>query len=122
MSALGSKLRRLQGGLVAFWCPGCNEPHQLRVEGEAGSARGWNGDGDRPTFTPSVLVTVGHYCAGWSGPECWCTARARGEDWDFECSACHSFVTDGQVLFLGDCTHKLAGQTVALPDYPEGTP
>jgi hypothetical protein len=28
---------------------------------------------------------------------------------------CHSFVVDGQIQFLGDCTHKLAGQTVPLP-------
>ena len=30
---------------------------------------------------------------------------------------CHSFVTDGRIQFLGDCTHKLAGQTVDLPDW-----
>ncbi|MGT2429227.1 hypothetical protein ACU4HD_11865 [Cupriavidus basilensis] len=27
--------------------------------------------------------------------------------------ACHSFVTDGHIQFLGDCTHALAGQTGA---------
>lgn len=30
---------------------------------------------------------------------------------------CHSFVTDGRIQFLGDCTHSLAGQTVDLPDW-----
>ena len=29
---------------------------------------------------------------------------------------CHSFIKDGQIQFLGDCTHSLAGQTVALPN------
>ena len=29
---------------------------------------------------------------------------------------CHSFVTDGRIQFLGDCTHDLAGHTVELPD------
>jgi hypothetical protein len=29
---------------------------------------------------------------------------------------CHSFVTNGKIQFLADCTHKLAGQTVELPD------
>lgn len=27
---------------------------------------------------------------------------------------CHSFVTDGKIRFLNDCTHDLAGQTVDL--------
>ena len=32
---------------------------------------------------------------------------------------CHSFVTDGEIKFLGDCEHALAGKTVALaiPDH-----
>lgn len=27
---------------------------------------------------------------------------------------CHSFVFDGEIRFLGDCTHALAGKTVPL--------
>ena len=33
-------------------------------------------------------------------------------------SVCHSFVTDGLIQFLGDCTHALAGQTVDMPPWP----
>lgn len=33
---------------------------------------------------------------------------------------CHSFVTDGRIQFLSDCTHSLAGQTVDLPEMPAG--
>jgi hypothetical protein len=29
---------------------------------------------------------------------------------------CHTFVTDGQIQYLGDCTHALAGQTVDLQE------
>ncbi len=29
----------------------------------------------------------------------------------------HSFVVDGHIQFLGDCTHELAGQTVDIPDF-----
>ncbi len=29
----------------------------------------------------------------------------------------HSFIKDGMIEFLGDCTHKLAGQTVDLPEF-----
>jgi hypothetical protein len=81
---------------------------------------GWafNGDGDRPTFSPSVLVRNGHYLPGHTG-SCWCKYNAEHpEDANtFKCAACHSFVTDGQIQFLSDCTHELAGQTVPLPDY-----
>ena len=30
---------------------------------------------------------------------------------------CHSFVREGRIEFLSDCTHALAGQTVELPDF-----
>jgi hypothetical protein len=32
---------------------------------------------------------------------------------------CHSFITDGRIQFLGDCTHRLAGQTVPIPDWED---
>ena len=31
---------------------------------------------------------------------------------------CHTFVTDGRIQYLGDCTHALAGQTVDMIDWP----
>lgn len=31
---------------------------------------------------------------------------------------CHSFVREGRIQFLGDCTHRLAGHTVDLPAFP----
>lgn len=34
-------------------------------------------------------------------------------------SRCHTFIRAGKIEFLGDCTHALAGQTVALPDWPD---
>lgn len=27
------------------------------------------------------------------------------------------FIRDGQIQFLGDCTHALAGKTVPLPEF-----
>ncbi|KRB73435.1 DUF6527 family protein [Noviherbaspirillum sp. Root189] len=123
MSALGSKLRQLSGGAVAFQCPGCNETHVVYVEA-CGNRPTWgfNGDGDRPTFTPSVLVRTGHFIPGYEDKQsCWCTYYAEHPDEtrDFECRICHSFVTDGQIQFLSDCTHRLAGQTVPLSDFGE---
>lgn len=115
MGLLGRKLRGLQGGLVAFMCPGCNELHHVRVEGEGRPRWSYNGNPDAPTFQPSVLVRTGHYVSGYKqGDPCWCTCD--DPEPAFRCKVCHSFVTDGKIRFLGDCTHELAGQTVELPD------
>lgn len=128
MSALGKKLRLCEGGMVMFRCPGCGENHGVYIEPAAdGRARpvwGFNGNGDAPTFTPSVLVRTGHYVPGYEDKKsCWCTYNAENPDDPdpFHCTVCHSFVTDGCIQFLNDCTHALAGQTVDLPDFDEGS-
>ncbi|MCA3488688.1 MAG: ammonia monooxygenase [Rhodobacter sp.] len=106
MAALGARLRTLDGGRVAFWCPGCGEAHQIMVSRDAtpdGPCWGFNGDGDCPTFTPSIFV------------------NRPGPSFHPGVPSCHSFVTKGRILFLQDCTHELAGQTVDLPDWPIGS-
>lgn len=109
MSARGI-LRIIEGEQLGFWCPGCKEMHVV--------GPGWkfNGNYDRPTFSPSVLVTSGHYLASHKqGEPCWCTYAAEHPDQITpKCFRCHSFVIDGQIQFLGDCTHELAGKTVPL--------
>lgn len=112
MGALGTKLRTLEGGRVAFWCPGCDEAHQVRVDPAYGSVWGFNGDGDAPTFTPSILVNGKRRITD--------AEHARlmsGETVDVPDTTCHSFVTNGQIQFLGDCSHALSGQTVSLGDF-----
>jgi hypothetical protein len=119
---LSSKLRSVEGGGLMFRCPGCNGVHAVAVGVGPGPRWGYNGDPARPTFTPSVLVTSGHFMAGHDPSKgCYCTNPPPDErGWGFACTRCHSFVTDGQIQFLDDCTHHLAGQTVDLPDWPEG--
>lgn len=108
------------GEQISFDCPGCQTTHRVTLRDKVNGERpSWtfNGDYDRPTFTPSILVKSGHYCSGQEGRECWCTFEQRfGRKPPFTCGVCHSFVTDGMIQFLSDCTHALAGQTVALPD------
>lgn len=118
MTPFGKKLVR-SDELVAFWCPGCNEAHHVNVGTDGcGPAWGFNENGDAPTFTPSVFLRSGHHMPG-CGAECWCTFEARfGRPSPFACVSCHSFVTNGRIQFLADCSHALAGQTVDLPDYP----
>lgn len=86
---------------LGFWCPGCDHYHGIQVNrgGQAGPAWGWNGSYDKPTFTPSILHNVGGF--------------------NERLPICHSFVTDGRIQFLSDCTHPLAGQTVDLPIFPD---
>ena len=49
----------------------------------------WNGSVDSPTLKPSVLSKQPPI-------------------------VCHSFVTDGKIHFLADCTHEHAGKTLDL--------
>ncbi len=96
----GEVLERVEGQDgrrgVAFNCPGCSEYHMAQIAAPAGSpVWGFNGDYVRPTLSPSLLVRS-TYAAG--APR-----------------VCHSFIRDGRIEFLADCTHTLAGQTVDLP-------
>jgi hypothetical protein len=112
MGALSSKLRSVGFGTagtgIAFWCPGCNEVHRIRTEGPGGQFNQakwqWDGNVAAPTISPSILIRV-NFAPEDGGP-----------------IVCHSFVRAGQIEFLGDCTHALKGQTVALPDWPQGSP
>jgi len=117
MAALGKKLRTREGGRVAFWCPGCNMAHSVRVYEGAGDEWTFNGDGDAPTFTPSVLVRYPHFVPPVT-PENFEEYKRNPWPQTRVESICHSFVTAGRIQFLNDCTHALAGQTVSLPDFP----
>jgi hypothetical protein len=102
---------------VTIFCPACTEHFPWRVEdhprphdiGEHtvpffGAGPAWQLDGDleRPTLSPSLLVSYDY-----------------GED--HQRYVCHSFVSNGRIQYLADCTHPLAGQTVDLQDIPETT-
>jgi hypothetical protein len=117
MSAFGRKLRSLEGGLMGFWCPGCEMMHAPGVEPPASTIWGFNHNPDAPTFTPSVLVRYPQWVPPVTPENMAEYNRAPWPQTQVE-SVCHSFVTNGQIQFLSDCTHELAGQTVPLPDFP----
>ncbi len=79
------------GDHLRFNCPGCESAHVVTIAPHPHPWE-WNGDLERPTLDPSVLVTGG-------------AADIR----------CHSFVRDGRIEYLADCTHDLAATTVDLP-------
>ena len=114
MGALSPILRSVEGGRVYFWCPGCNMAHQVRLSSDAGGNWGYNGNPDAPTFTPSILVTGTIRMSDAEHAE-YMKTKILPEPVPF---TCHSFVTDGQIQFLGDCTHALANQTVPIPSWP----
>ncbi|MFS2103548.1 DUF6527 family protein [Ralstonia sp. Ralssp135] len=110
------KLEEMQSGdgmrTMMFDCPGCGFLHQVHVRGPQPPVWSWNGSMDSPTFTPSILVTGVVQLTKEEH-----AAYLRGEGLPpARPLRCHSFVTDGRIQFLGDCTHALAGQTVDLPD------
>lgn len=84
------------GGGFMIFCPGCQCGHRFQVEGTP--RWDFNGDMEGPTFSPSYLV---QWDAGHPPVH----------------HQCHSFVRDGQIQFLSDCTHALAGQTVPLEPF-----
>ena len=85
--------------LLRFHCPGCDRWHGVQHGSDTGPNWGWNGRLDKPTITPSVLVSYPGADAGIDGAPP---------------AVCHSFVTDGRIQFLNDSTHPLAGKTVEL--------
>lgn len=102
-----------------FWCSACDMPHRVGVGEGAGPRWGWNGDAERPTFSPSVRVTWEQWAPPATTLEIAAAIR-RGEIVQTRVPhVCHSFVIDGRIEYLGDCTHALAGQKVDLADWPD---
>lgn len=107
---------------VGFICPGCGQDHtcpteQYHAEGYH-ELWGFNNDFDKPTFTPSLLWRSGHFAQEPTSerPYCWHNPAPGVEARPEWCYRCHSFVKDGKIQFLSDCSHSLAGQTVELPE------
>lgn len=97
---LSKKLYKPFDGALIFMCPGCNGIHMVTVEKDEDIPEvptwQWNGDVEKPTFSPSVNVYAN-------------TPSRR----------CHSFVVDGKITFLNDSFHELKGKTVELGDVSE---
>lgn len=106
---MSQRVRKSTHG-VSFVCPGCGDTHHVPTTGSP--SWGWNGALDKPTLSPSILVTSGHYASGYvRGESCWCSG-----DYPFKCYRCHSHVVDGEIRFEADCSHPLTSQTVSLPE------
>ncbi len=96
---MGIKLHKqyeYEGEVVyAFRCLACKEFHEVRLEGP--HAWWWNGSMESPTIRQSVLV--------------------NGSRANPDAEVCHSYITDGKIQYLDDCSHSMKGQTIELPDW-----
>ena len=79
-------------------CPGCGNSHGLYVTHPNDIGHQWQFDGntESPTVTPSINSK-------------WTYAGGKKH-------VCHFYVKQGQIQYLSDCTHELAGKTVAMID------
>ena len=102
MEPINDKLMRLSDRSFVWHCPGCESLHRVTVDPTKRPCWNYDGNPDAPTFSPSVL-----------------TRWKEHRDGDVVDMVCHCFVRNGNIEFLGDCTHTLAGKTVPLPDWPK---
>jgi hypothetical protein len=82
-------------GRFVFFCPGCGDNHVINTSAKNNlPVHKLTGTLSKPTIRASVL--------------------SKGNGMENK-PHCHSFVTNGQIHYLKDCTHELAGKTVPLP-------
>lgn len=90
-----------------YWCPGCalmNGGHGLHAIAirpdvqENGAGWEFTGTLEKPTYAPSQLSR---------------SPRPEGDH------VCHTFIREGMIQYLDDCTHELRGQTVPMVPLPD---
>jgi hypothetical protein len=105
-----SKLKDYGDGAYGFYCPGCEHEHIYYTDGRHSNGLTWgfNGNMDKPTFSPSLLNKWGKKVnPNWEEPEE--TPPTKG--WS---GICHLFVTDGKIIYCSDSTHAYAGKTIEM--------
>jgi hypothetical protein len=102
-------IRKNDNGQHVFFCPGCKCGHYIDS--------GWqfNGDYEKPTISPSVLVKSVELPEKLSID--WKDVPLGTRHPEAKDTVCHSFINAGQIQFLDDCTHALKGQTVPLETF-----
>lgn len=83
---------------IWFFCPSCEKLHGLD------EGWGFNGDWHNATFTPSYLT--------WNDPNPAAKPGRFRDGW-----RCHSYIKNGHIEFLSDCTHAHANETMLIPEF-----
>lgn len=102
-----------------FYCPGCKCHHGFKTSPPPGPQWTFNGDFDKPTVRPSILVTSvelpSEDKSTWErNPDGSFKLDNRGRIFGTKDVRCHLYITDGKIQYLSDCTHSLAGKTVEM--------
>lgn len=126
MSAISSKLRKWGNDAngdegLTYWCQGCEATHGVKTKGQG--AWSWNQDAEKPIFGPSVLYQSDMWKPPVT-PENLAQFRAAPWEQTQVKHVCHTFIgcngaQPGEVIFLSDCTHALAGTVQLFPDLPD---
>lgn len=110
------KVVKLEGreGVYMFVCPACKCAHAIASKNNSIGLPAWsfNMDMEKPTVSPSIKV-IGRHPKGYSNG----THAPMGWNGEYVDDICHSFVKDGKIQFLSDCTHELAGKTLEIPEF-----
>jgi len=100
-------------GKLVFWCAGCKSLHYVWVKPNGNRpCWTWNQDGEKPTFTPLILLEGFHDPTDDN-------KNIENGIYEWKPMRYHSFITDGMIRYLSDCNHDLAGQTIPLTQLPE---
>lgn len=101
-------------GVLMFDCPACRCCHSFNtIQADPPQPTwSWNGDMEKPTFSPSLLVT---------GTQPITDDEHRrimaGEKITPRPLRCHSFVRNGNIEYCSDSLHEYAGKTVPLQPF-----
>jgi hypothetical protein len=85
---------KLNGNMVEFKCPGCNEIHKIDI---GHPLCGWNND----INSPSIITPYIHY---------------KSYDCISNTINCHYTIEKGKINFLKDCKHNFSDKTIELPE------
>ena len=100
------KIKTTNSSSLLFFCPGCKSVHAVNHLWK------YNGDADMPTFSPSILVRGTIPITDLEAEQILLGEKIKPVPF-----VCHSFITDGKIQFLNDCTHELVGQTVEMVEW-----
>jgi hypothetical protein len=91
----------------AVYCTACRRLHYFPNDGRWS----FNGDVDRPTFSPSMNEAIGPI----DDPD---AARKHGVKPGGK-ARCHFIVTDGEITYCSDCTHHHCAKRMPLEEIPD---
>ena len=102
MGQVSAKMRRADGRYF-HWCPACQEMHPLP------DSWTFNGNVERPTFSPSFKTTFTHWTGGVAE-----SGHGLGERQE---RICHYIIADGKIHFCADSWHGRS-DVADMPDLP----